>query len=138
MGCSQSAAYHGKEVGGLSFGKMRSFIYITSNTPTTDAQGFTTKDETIIASTRAYKEERHGNESWKNRAAFSTATDLFRFRKIPNLTITPAMGIICSDERYNILNVEDVRSRGMYVEVLASLVQPSGGSHGKSICKTTR
>ena len=106
---------------------MRSFIYITSNTPTTDAQGFATNNETILASARAYKEERHGNESWKNRAAFTTATDLFRFRKIPNLIITPAMAILCDGEKYNIINVEDVRGRGMYVEVLASLVQPSGG-----------
>ena len=106
---------------------MRSFIYITSNTPTTDAQGFETSNETIIASARAYKEERHGNESWKNRAAFSTATCLFRFRRIPNIEVDTTHTIICGDNRYNILSVEDVRGRGMYVEVLASLVQPSGG-----------
>ena len=111
----------------MSFGKMRSFIYITSNSPTMDAQGFAANNEIVLASTRAYKEERHGNESWKNRAAFSTATDLFRFRKIPSLTITTAMGILCGDERYNIVNVEDVRGRGMYIEVLATKVQPSGG-----------
>ena len=106
---------------------MRSFIYVASNLPDKDVQGFTTNNYTTLASTRAYKEERHGNESWKNRAAFSTATDLFRFRKLPSLTVTTAMVIICNDERYNIINVEDVRGRGMYVEVLAIKIQPSGG-----------
>ena len=112
----------------MSFGKMRSFIYIASNLPTKDTQGFVTNTDTILASVRAYKEERHGNASWKNRAAFSSATALFRFRKIPSLTVTTDMGILCDCERYNIVSVEDVRGRGMYIEALCELMKPSGWS----------
>ncbi len=52
-------------------------------------------------------------------AAFSEATALFRFRKIPGVEITTALYIACDSERYRIVSAEDVRGRGMYVEVLA-------------------
>jgi head-tail adaptor len=97
---------------------MNVFIDIVSSEPVKDAEGFVTTGDVILASVRAYKEDRHGNEKWANRAAFSTATSLFRFRKIPGLVITTAMYIISNDERYNIVSVEDVKGRGMYVEAL--------------------
>jgi len=59
-------------------------------------------------------------------AAFSEATAMFRFRKIPGLTVDTAMFIVCDGCRHNIVSAEDVRNRGMYVEVLASEVKPSG------------
>jgi head-tail adaptor len=98
-----------------------------SNEPSKDAEGFAVNTGHILASVRAYKETRHGNEAWKNRAAFSSATCLFRFRKIPNLAVTTAMFIESDGERYNIVSVDDVRSRGMYVEALAELVTASDG-----------
>jgi len=88
--------------------------------------GFGKDSETIIASVRAYKEIKRGNEAWKNRAAFSSADVLFRLRIIPNLTVTTDMVILCDNERYNILSVEDVRGRGRYLEILASKTKPSG------------
>jgi head-tail adaptor len=109
----------------MSFGKMRSFIYIVSNEPTKDEAGFAIPGGEILASVRAYKEMRHGNESWRNRASFSSSNALFRFRKIPGLEITPAMAILSDGERYNINSVEDVRGRGMYIEVLAEKIEPS-------------
>jgi head-tail adaptor len=87
--------------------------------PTKDSEGFVTNTGKSLVSVRAYKETKHASEAWKNRAAFSTAAALFRFRMIPGLTITTDMFIICDDERYNIVSVEDVKGRGMYVEVLA-------------------
>jgi hypothetical protein len=54
------------------------------------------------------------------------ASALFRFRKIPGLTVDAAMVIICGGERYNIISAEDVRGRGMYMEVLAKVVSGSG------------
>ena len=110
----------------MSFGKLTEFIDIVSTAPVKDAEGFVTRGDNILASVRAYKESRHGNEKWANRAAFSTATALFRFRKIPNLTITTDLVIVCSDGRYNIVSVEDVRQRGAYIEVLAERVEQSG------------
>lgn len=103
----------------MSFGKMNTQIDIISTAPVKDADGFVTNGDHIVASIRAYKEERHGNERWANMAAFSEATALFRFRKIPGTEITASLFIICADERYRIVSAEDVRGRGMYVEVLA-------------------
>jgi hypothetical protein len=90
-----------------------------------DAEGFTHTQDTILASVRAYKEDKHGSEVWKNRAAYSEATCLFRLRAIPNLTVTTSHIILCEGTRYRILSVEDVRGKGMYVEALASQIIPS-------------
>jgi head-tail adaptor len=111
----------------LGFGKMRSFIKIVSNEPARDREGFVINDDIILADLRAYKEEKHGSEAWKNRAAFSTATTLFRFRSIPWLTVTTAMFILCGDDRYNIVSVEDVKGRSMYTEALAVKLHVSEG-----------
>ena len=53
---------------------------------------------------------------------FSDATDMFRFRAEPGVTIAPGMVILTDTERFEITSVENVRSRGMYVEVLAKKV----------------
>lgn len=103
----------------MSFGKMSTLIDIISTAPVKDADGFVTNGDHIVASIRAYKEDRHGNERWANMAAFSEATALFRFRKIPDVEITTFLSIVCDNERYRIVSAEDVRGRGMYVEVLA-------------------
>ena len=63
----------------------RQFVDIISDKPVKDSEGFTEKGDVILASVRAYKEDRHGSEKWANRAAFSQASALFRFRRIPNL-----------------------------------------------------
>ena len=109
----------------MSFGKMNSFIDIISAENVTDSEGFSKKEETVLASIRAYKEERHGNKMWANMASFSEATVLFRFRKIPNLNITTKMDISCSDGRYSILSVENIKDRCMYIEVLAKKIESS-------------
>jgi head-tail adaptor len=103
----------------MSFGKMNTQIDIISAAPVKDADGFVTNGDHVVASVRAYKEDRHGNERWANMAAFSEATALFRFRKIPSVVITTSLFIVCDNERYRIVSAEDVRGRGMYVEVLA-------------------
>jgi len=110
----------------MSFGKMNTFIDIIERIAIKDAEGFRTEVDNIVASVRAYREGRHGNEKWANRASFSEATDLFRFRCIPGITITASMVIIHSDKRFEITSVEDVKGRGMYTEVLTKEVVPSG------------
>ena len=109
----------------MSFGKMNTWIMIVSTAPVKDAEGFASAGDTALATVRAYKEDRHGSERWTNMAAFSTASSLFRFRKIPGLDVTTDMVISCADGRYRILSVEDVRGRGMYTEVLAEKLEPS-------------
>lgn len=109
----------------MSFGKMNTFIDIISTKPTKDDEGFVNTGDTILASVRAYKEDRHGNEKWANRAVFSEATALFRFRRMPTLEVSTSHVITCEDGRFQILSVEDVKGRGMYVEVLAEKIEPT-------------
>lgn len=104
-------------------GGMRHFIKIVEGSRTKDSQGFAVRDDVVLAETRAYKESRHGSAKWKNRAAFTTANTLFRFRKIPTIEVSTAMAILHGSDRYNILSIEDIR--GMYVEVLAEKVLPT-------------
>ena len=110
----------------MSFGKMNYSIDIQEKRPAVDAEGFRTMEQVTVATVRAYREGRHGSERWANRAAFTDATDLFRFRVIPNLEITTAMVILCDGRIFEITSVEDVKGRGMYIEALAREVQPSG------------
>ena len=110
----------------MSFGGMNTFIDIVKPVITKDADGFKVQTDEILASVHAYREGRHGSERWANRAAFTDATDLFRFRCIPDLNITENMVITCADGRFEITSVEDVKGRGMYIEVLAKEVKPSG------------
>lgn len=110
----------------MSFGKMNTFIDIVKKSRALDDEGFSKEIVSTLHTIRAYREGRHGSERWANRATFSTATDLFRFRKIPNFTVTTEMAIICDDTLFEITSVEDVKGRGMYIEVLAKEVIPSG------------
>ena len=111
----------------MSFGKMNTFAEITEIRNVKDSEGFSSKRETVLALIRVYREGRHGSERWANLAAFSEATDLFRFRTIPDLKITTDQFILCNEERFNIISVEDVKGRGMYTEVLAKKVVATSG-----------
>lgn len=106
---------------------MNTFVDIVSTQPVKDSEGFATKSDTVLASVRAYKEDQHGSESWANRAAFSKASALFRFRKIPRLTITTTLVLVCADGRFNVVSVEDVKGRGMYIEALAEKEAAASG-----------
>jgi len=110
----------------MSLGRMNTLITIAQEVVTKDAEGFATKTDQVLASVFAYREGRHGSQKWVNRAAFSEATDLFRFRVIPGLTVTTANVVLCGDARFSITSVEDVKGRGMYIEVLAKKVTPDG------------
>lgn len=112
----------------MSFGKMNTLIDIVEKVTIKDAEGFRTEVDSIVASVKAYREGRHGNEKWVNRSQFSEATDLFRFRCIPDVTVTTAMVVINDNCHFEIVSVEDVKGRGMYIEVLAKEVKPSGQS----------
>lgn len=103
----------------MSFGKMNTFIEILEPKKVKDKEGFTSTQEIIVASIRAYYEERHGTEVWKNRASFSNATCMFRFRHLQGLKITRKHIIVCEQCRFDIISVEDVKGKNMYIEVLA-------------------
>ena len=111
----------------MSFGKMNTFAEITEIRNVKDSEGFSSKRETVLAFIRVYREGRHGSERWANLAAFSEATDLFQFRAIPDVTVTTCQHILCDGERFDIISVENVGGRGMYIEVLAKKVVSSRG-----------
>ena len=111
----------------MSFGKMNGFADIIVTKRIKDSEGFTTTVDEILASIRVYREGRHGSQRWSNLSAFSEATDLFRFRTIPGIEITTDCIIVCDGGRYEITSVEDVKGRGMYIEVLAKKVVSTVG-----------
>ena len=92
-----------------------------------DAEGFATVAYDCIASTRVYREGKHGSERWANLSSIFEATDLFRFRTIPCVKVTVDHTILCDGETFDIVSVEDVKGRGMYTEVLAKKVIPTNG-----------
>ena len=102
----------------MSFGKMNGFADIVKNRQVKDSEGFTHSENEVLASVRVYREGRHGSQRWANLAAFSEATDLFRFRRIPGLTVTTDQFLICDDCRYDILD----QGKGAFGEVFAGTV----------------
>lgn len=103
----------------MSFGKMNTPIEIVSTELVKDVEGFVAQGDTVIANVHAYFEQKNSTERWRTLAQTSDVNALFRFRSIPGVTITNHNCIICGDKRYNIYSVENVRQRGIYLEVLA-------------------
>ncbi len=111
----------------MSFGKMNTFIELGVFRKDVDQDGFATSVYERIAVVRAYREGRHGSQRWANLASFSEATDLFRFRVIPGVILTTDYTLLCCGETFDITSVEDVKGRGMYIEVLAKKVVATNG-----------
>ena len=111
----------------MSYGKMNRFAEVRVIQKTKDSEGFSVDQEITLAAIRVYREGRHGSKRWANLAAFSEATDLFRFRKIPNLEVSTDHYLVCEGDRFEITSVEDVKGRGMYTEVLAKKVVSAVG-----------
>ena len=112
----------------MSIGMMNTRIDLCRKEVSLDAEGFSTVEYKAVASIRAYREGRHGSERWSNRASFTDATDLFRFRVIPHVEITTDMTILCDAREFEITSIENVKARGMYLECLAKEVVASGES----------
>ena len=110
----------------MGIGRMQTMITIVSKTVLKDAEGFGTETTSTVLNARAYREHRHGSAAWRNRASFVDATDLFVIRAPRSIHVKTNMAIVCNGMVYQILNVENVKERGMYLEILASEVVPSG------------
>lgn len=111
----------------MGLGLMNKKASIVSIERTTDSEGFKSETVRVLAEVRVFVEGRHGSERWANLAAFSEATELFRFRRVPNLVITTKQYLLFEGNRYNILSAENVKGRGMYTEILAKRVEASNG-----------
>lgn len=110
----------------MSIGMMNTWIDLRQKCLGKDTEGFVTTEYDTVATVRAYREGRHGSEKWSNRASFTDATDLFRFRAMPHTEVTTDMTILCDGHLFEITSIENVKGRGMYLEVLAKEVKPSG------------
>lgn len=106
---------------------MNKHAKLCEKTSVTDSEGFSLQRVAVLADIRVFVEGRHGSERWANLAAFSEATELFRFRKIPNVNVTTKQYIVFEDSEYDILSVENVKGRSMYIEVLAKKTVASNG-----------
>lgn len=111
----------------MGLGLMNKKAKIISITRKIDSEGFSFENVAVLAEVRVFVEERHGSERWANLAAISEATVLFKLRTIPNLNVMTKYYIEVDDVRYNILSVENVKGRGMYIEILAKRVEVSNG-----------
>jgi len=111
----------------MSYGLMNKRATLIRTTISKDNAGFSAKSDEVVASFRCYREGRHGSLRWANLSHFSEATDLFRFRRIPNLHVETNLILVCEGERFSIISVEDVKGKGMYIEVLAKKVVTSNG-----------
>ena len=109
----------------MSFGKMAQSIEIVATEPVKDDEGFGIARDTVIAKVRAYYEPKNSTERWRSNAVFADASAMFRFRKIPGVTVDTTMTVIHGGKRYGIISAENVRGRNMYVEILAKAVSGS-------------
>lgn len=114
----------------MSFGRMNRQADLVEIRNVKDAEGFASKAEAVLASFRCYREGRHGSVRWANLAAFSEATDMFRFRVTPGVSVLTGQILVCEGERFEILSVEDVKGRKMYLEVLTRKAVASNGKSG--------
>lgn len=110
----------------MSFGKLNSFINIISTEPVKDAEGFVNHGDIILASVRAYFEQKNSTEKWRSMSQSSEVNALFRLRCIPGIELNNRHVIVCKGKRYNIYSVENIKGRAMYTEVLAKEVSPGG------------
>lgn len=106
--------------------KLKDFIELIRVRQGTDEDGFPIEKDEVLASVRAYREDRYGSETWKNRSLFSKATTLFRIRAIPGIALDTRCVVVTEDGRYNILSIEDIRHKGLYWEILAEKVETEG------------
>ena len=111
----------------MGLGLMNKKAKIVTIERVTDSEGFSCEQVRTLAEVRVFIEGRHGSERWANLAAFSEATDLFRLRVIPGLAITTKHYLEVDGVRYDILSVENVKGRNLYVELLAKRVVTSDG-----------
>ena len=107
----------------MSFGKMNTFVDLIEKRKLKDSAGFITEADEIIASFRSYFEPKHGSQKWVNRTQVFEANALFQFRQIPSIKITTDMVLVCGHGRFEIISIENVKGRGMYIEVLGKLVK---------------
>ena len=90
----------------MGLGQMRTAVTLIRTVTEKDSEGFARKADKTVAVFRAYREGRHGSVRWANLAAFSSATDLFRTRVLPGITVSVGDTLLCGEERFEVTSVE--------------------------------
>lgn len=111
----------------MGIGLMNKKIWICSLENTMDQDGFSSQMFEKIKEVRAIVEDKHLNEKWSNSASFGEVQISFQFRAIPNFKIELEYYIEYLGQMYNIINVENVKGRDMYIEVLAKRLDSTNG-----------
>ena len=101
----------------MGLGQMRTAVTLIRTVTEKDSEGFARKTDKTVAVFRAYREGRHGSVRW----------DLFRTRILPGITISVGDTLLCGEERFEVTSVENIKGRGMYLEILAKKVIPAHG-----------
>lgn len=111
----------------MSIGQMNRRAEIRRITTYQDDDGFKVKRDELVAKVRCYREGRHGSYRWANLAAFSDATEMFRWRCVPGVEFDESQYILCEGQKYTITSIENVRGRGMYIEAYAKKMEAISG-----------
>lgn len=107
---------------------MHTQIRIVEPTYGKDADGFPTVSERTVAQIPCRMEVKNATEKWTLRSDLKEANAILTFRCIRGVTITRFMTVYIGDEMYDIVNVEDVRGRGMYTQLIVKLHEEAANS----------
>lgn len=108
----------------MSFGKMRDKIIIYSVDANRDSDGYASELDTVVATIRAYREDKSNTLKWTNSAVMEGIDAMFTFRKIPGVTVKPKMIISNRGDKFLVTSAELLRG---YVKVMASALGDSVG-----------
>lgn len=100
---------------------MRTPARIIEPTYGKDREGFPTYSDTTVADVLCRMEVKNATEKWTLRADLRDANAIITFRAIPGVTVTRFMLVRIGDDLYEITNVENVRGRGMYIQLIVRL-----------------
>lgn len=100
---------------------MKTLIRIVEPIYGKDTDGFQTVSEKTVAEIPCRMEVKNATEKWTLRSDLKDATAIMTFRCIPCVTVTRFMLVYVGDDAYDIINVENIRNRGMYTQIIVRL-----------------
>jgi len=107
----------------LRLGKFTGSVTILQKVRTKDAEGFTSQTLNVVSTVRCYHEGREGKLLQANLATFTEATDLFQIAKPADFTLSRAYVLECGGKRYEILSVDPLKGRDLYLQVIAKSIE---------------
>lgn len=106
----------------MSYGKMNNQITFIQKVKSKDNDGFAVFENKKIGMARAYVQEKNSTEKWANKTILNDASAIFTIRFDKTLKIDRTMMIEFNGDLYEIINIENIRQKNMYVEIIGKLV----------------